>query len=229
MVKVFGAAFDIISTPKSQNKNGTPDAKRVASGAGSTLGLVNALSQAGGKTMNTATGNIHSTTIKGRNLLGLAVVGSSDGKQLGQVQDLFFDHDGEKLLALVLANKDLFGLIDAIIVPWHEVKQVGGDVIMVESSASAKRLGDEPRIRDLAQRETTLSGTQVLSPDGKQIGTLADMVIDLTDGHIIGYEISTGLIQDTLRGKKFLPAPPGLAIGNDAAIASPESAARLQK
>jgi uncharacterized protein YrrD len=179
--------------------------------------------------MNTTSGNIHATTIKGRNLLGLAVVGSSDGKHLGTVQDLFFDHDGEELLALVLANKDLFGLIDAIIVPWHQVRQVGGDVIMVESAASAKRLGDEPRIRDLAQRETTLSGTQVLSPDGKQLGTLADMVIDLTDGHIIGYEISSGLIQDTLRGKKFLPAPPGLSIGNDAAIASPESAARLQK
>jgi uncharacterized protein YrrD len=45
------------------------------------------------------------------------------------------------------------------------------------------------------------------------------MVIDETNGRILGYEVSGGFISDTLRGKKFLPAPPGLSIGSHAAIA----------
>jgi uncharacterized protein YrrD len=170
-----------------------------------------------------------STTVKGKDLLGLSVIGQSDGQQLGHVRDLLFDHDSDQLLALVLANKDLFGLVDALIVPWPEVRDIRGDVVTVQSSQSAIRLGEAPRIRDVAQRETTLSGTKVLSEDGKQLGTLADMVIDISDGRIIGFEISQGKIKDTLRGKRFLPAPPGLAIGEDAAIAPPAAEAKLER
>jgi uncharacterized protein YrrD len=169
-----------------------------------------------------------SNTIKGRNLLGLAVIGHADGQQMGRVKDLLFDHSSEELLALVLANKDLFGLIDAIIVPWPQIREIKGDVVVVQSAQSAINLGEAPRIRDVAQRETALSGTKIVSEDGQQLGTLADLVIDLSDGHVIGYEVSGGMLRDTLRGKKFLPAPPGLAIGDDAAIAPPAAAAKLQ-
>jgi uncharacterized protein YrrD len=102
-------------------------------------------------------------------------------------------------------------------------------VILAESSRSKIRLKDEPRTLAMAQRETVLSGTQVLTTDGKSLGTLADMCIDETTGKVIGYEVSGGFIADTLRGKKFLPAPPGLAIGKDAAIAPPESEASLKR
>lgn len=167
--------------------------------------------------------------IKGKNLLGLSVVGQTDGVKLGTIKDLFFDHDTDELLALVLAEKDLFGLIDAVIVPWSEVRNVGGDVVFAESARSKINLRDEPRIAAMATRETVLSGTQVVTTDGRQLGTLADMVIDPQTGRVAGYEVSGGFIADTLRGKKFLPAPPGLSIGKDAAIASPESAAALKK
>jgi uncharacterized protein YrrD len=74
--------------------------------------------------------------VKGKNLLGMSVVGQADGRNLGTVHDLFFDHDTDELLAFVLAEKDLFGLIDAQIVPWREVRSISGDVILVESAAS---------------------------------------------------------------------------------------------
>ena len=167
--------------------------------------------------------------VKGKNLLGMSVVGQADGRNLGTVHDLFFDHDTDELLAFVLAEKDLFGLIDAQIVPWREVRSISGDVILVESAASKIKLRDEPHIRQMASRETVLSGTQVLSQDGHQLGTLADMVIDETNGRILGYEVSGGFISDTLRGKKFLPAPPGLSIGSHAAIAPPAAEAQLKK
>jgi uncharacterized protein YrrD len=167
--------------------------------------------------------------IKGKTLLGTSVVGQADGRNLGVVHDLLFDHDTDELLAFVLAEKDLFGLIDAQIVPWREVRSISGDVILVESAASKIHLKDEPRIRAIAKRETVLSGTQVLSQDGQQLGTLADMVIDETSGRIAGYEVSGGFISDTLRGKKFLPAPPGLSIGSHAAIAPPAAEAELKK
>jgi len=166
---------------------------------------------------------------KGKSLLGLSVVGQEDGKNLGTVKDLFFDHDTDELLGFVIAEKDLFGLIDAQIIPWREVRNITGDVVMVENSASKIHLRDDPRAREMSQRETVLSGTQVLSQDGQKIGTLADMFIDETTGRVTGYEVSGGFFADTLRGKKFVAAPPGLSIGKDAAIAPPQAEAQIKE
>lgn len=165
----------------------------------------------------------------GKSLLGLSVVAQDSGENLGPVKDLFFDHEADELIAIVLSERDLFGLIDAVIVPWHQVRSAGGDVILVESSRSRIKLKEEPRTLAMAQRETVLSGTQVLTTDGKSLGTLADMCIDEKTGRVLGYEVSGGFFSDTLRGKKFLAAPPGLAIGKDAAIAPPESEANLKR
>ena len=103
-----------------------------------------------------------------------------------------------------------------------------GDVVMVTNEQSPIKLKDDPQVSEMATRETVLSGTHVLSQDGQQIGTLADMFIDETSGRVVGYEVSGGFFADTLRGKKFLPAPPGLSIGQDAAIASPQAEAEIK-
>lgn len=165
---------------------------------------------------------------KGKSLIGLSVVGQQDGKKLGTVKDLFFDHESDQLLALVLAEKDLFGLMSTVIVPWREVRSIAGDVVLVANENSPIKLKDDPQAREMANRETVLSGTQVLSQDGQQLGTLADMFIDETTGRVVGYEVSGGFFTDTLHGKKFLPAPPGLSIGQDAAIASPQAEAQIK-
>ncbi len=165
----------------------------------------------------------------GKSLLGLAIVSQTDGTGLGHVRDLIFSHETDELLALVLSEKDLFGLIDAQIVPWGEVRNVGKDVIMVSSTASRMKLRDYPRAAHITEgRETILSGTQILTADGKHLGTLADMCIDEATGLVKGYEVSGGFIADSLHGKKFLPAPPTLTVGHDAAIAPPEAAAKLR-
>lgn len=166
--------------------------------------------------------------ITGKSLLGKAIVGQADGSHIGKVKDLLFDHDTDELVSLVLENKDLFGLMDAVIVPLRNVVNLGGDVIVVADKGATMHLKDDARSNALSQRETALSGTQVLSTDGQQLGTLADMVIDEQTGRVMGYQVSEGFISDTLHGKKFISAPPGLSIGQNAAIASPSAAAAIK-
>ncbi len=170
--------------------------------------------------------------ITGKTLLGRSIVGQNDGKIIGHVRDLIFDNENNEILALVVADKDLFGLIDALIVPWRLVKNFNGDAIMVESSASLMKLHQDPRTYAVTQNptshESVLSGTKVLSSTGEVLGTLADMCIDENSGHVLGYAVSKGFISDTLRGKKFVPAPPGLSLGRDAAIATPTTEAQIK-
>lgn len=170
--------------------------------------------------------------IKGKSLLGRSIVGQDDGKVVGSVKDLIFDHQSDEVVALVLANKDLFGLIDAIIVPWREVRNFSGDVVMVQSAQSVVKLHDDAQthavVNDPINRETVLSGTKVLSASGESLGTLADMCIDEASGKVLGYEVSNGFFADTLHGKKFVSAEPGVSIGRDAAIAQPVAEAQIK-
>lgn len=166
--------------------------------------------------------------IKGKALVGMAVVGQEDGAQLGHVRDLIFDHETDQVLALVLGERDLFGLIDALIVPWRELRSIGKDVILARSSASRIKLHDDPASSSVSTRETSLSGTHIVTTEGKALGTLADMMIDEATGRVAGYEVSGGFVADTLRGKKFLPAPPGLSIGPNVAIAPPSAEAQMK-
>ena len=53
---------------------------------------------------------------KGKSIIGLNIVSQNDATELGKVRDLIFDHDTDELLALLVSEKDLFGLIDAQIV-----------------------------------------------------------------------------------------------------------------
>ncbi len=167
----------------------------------------------------------------GKSLMNLAVVGQADGTQLGRVLDLIFDHENDQLLAFLLSGRDLFGLIEAQIVPFSEVQSVGGDVILVKNAASKMALSNHLEIRQVAQksRETVLSGTKILTTDGKHLGTLADLCVDETTGRVLGYEISGGFVADSLKGKKFLPAPPGLVVGQDAAIVPPAAAGEMKR
>jgi uncharacterized protein YrrD len=165
---------------------------------------------------------------KGKSIIGLKVLSQGDGADLGNVKDLIFDHETDELLALLISDKELFGLIDAQIVPWSQVRTVGADAIIVPSSESKIRAHDEARVADIMDRQTALSGTRIFSTDGQDLGTLADMYIDEATGRVVGYEISTGFISDTMSGKRYLPAHGDLNIGEDVALVPPEAAAELE-
>ena len=166
---------------------------------------------------------------KAHSLIGLNLVAKSGGEALGTVRDLIFDSTSNELLALVLSEKDLFGLVQAQVVPWREVVKVGDDAIIVQSAASKIKAGSDQRLTEVVQRETTLGGTRLMTTDGQEIGTLGDVFIDENTGRITGYEISGGFISDTLHGKRFLPAMENVQIGKDVAFVPPEATAQIEE
>lgn len=158
---------------------------------------------------------------KGKSLLGLRVIDEATGTVLGQVKDLIFDHETDQALALLLSEKELFGLIDAQIIPWNQIVHIGVDVITVPSRQSRISAGADPRVKAVMNRKTALSGTHVYTTDGQNLGTLADAFFEEKTGRITGYEISGGFVSDTIAGKRFLPASRNLTFGKDVALVDP--------
>ncbi len=64
------------------------------------------------------------------------VINSADGRSLGQIRDFEIDAEGGRVQGIVLpADRGrVFRRREAMSVPWHEIKKIGCDVILVEST-----------------------------------------------------------------------------------------------
>lgn len=169
---------------------------------------------------------------KGSDIMGLKVISrelnADDHANLGTVKDLLFDHETDQLLGLLISEKELFGLIDAQVVPWHEVVSIGADAVIVQSPNSKIAAHADPRISAIVDRPTVVSGTKIYTTDGRDLGTFADLYLDEKTGQVVGYEISGGFVSDTMSGKRFIPASPDISISKDVALVAPEVADSLE-
>lgn len=168
---------------------------------------------------------------KGSDIIGLKVISrelnADDRANLGTVKDLLFDHETDQLLGLLISEKELFGLIDAQVVPWDQVVKIGADAIIVQGPDSKIAAHADPRISAILDRPTVVSGTKIYTTDGRDIGTFADLYLDENTGQVVGYEVSGGFVADTMSGKHFIPASMDIAISKDVALVPPEVADSL--
>ncbi|WP_027717344.1 YlmC/YmxH family sporulation protein [Desulfovirgula thermocuniculi] len=65
------------------------------------------------------------------------VINIADGRRLGPIKDIDIDLEGGKVSAIILPGQGsrllgLFGREEEIVVPWHKIKKIGLDVILVD-------------------------------------------------------------------------------------------------
>ncbi len=64
------------------------------------------------------------------------VVNVHNGRKLGLIKDIEFDLDQGKVKSIVLPGRgkmlSFLGKNDDIVIPWHKIKKMGLDVILVE-------------------------------------------------------------------------------------------------
>jgi YlmC/YmxH family sporulation protein len=64
------------------------------------------------------------------------IVNIADGKKLGNMVDLEINTVTGKIEAIIVSNSSrwmgVFGKEQEIIIPWHKIKKIGADVILVE-------------------------------------------------------------------------------------------------
>jgi len=165
---------------------------------------------------------------KGKSIIGLKITSEAEGAELGNVKDLIFDHGSDEVVGLLVSERELFGLIDAKVVPWNQVRSIGSHAVMVPSENAVINAGNDARISAIMGRDTALSGTTVRTVDGQDLGTFADMYIDENTGQVLGYEISGGFFADSLSGKHYLASSPDIRMGRDVALVPSEVADEME-
>ena len=168
---------------------------------------------------------------KGHSILGLQVIAQDTAKSLGKVLDLVFDHDADECIALVLKERSLLGLSAAQVVPWNEIISIGKDAVMVKREESVVNPAEHGRLTDVMEREAHLSGTRIVTEDGRDIGNFSEIYLDEVSGKTLGYEVSGGFVSDTMSGKRYIAAQntDDLRVGQDVLLASPSVADEFER
>lgn len=161
---------------------------------------------------------------------GRAVVDLEAAEKLGKIDKVILDPDGRQVAGFVVSRgSSLFNSGTDTVLPASSVHAIGPDAVTVRVTAGAGagdlHLDDLPRVSDLV-------GRKVVSEEGRFLGTVDDVLVDETDGRIIGYALhgdgSSGM-GDLLSGERkdrqmpYLRADANLRAGQDLIVA-PETA-----
>ena len=104
-------------------------------------------------------------------------------------------------------------------IKWDDIVSFGDDAITVKSSKSMLTLEyfDNYHTLEIGQRK--LKDLAIMTQEGQQLGRVVDVYFSKKMGKkILGYELSDGFISDIKYGRRWLPFPVQLTLGEDAMI-----------
>lgn len=174
--------------------------------------------------------------IHAKELGGRAVVDVDAAEKLGQIDRIVLDTDGRRVAGFVVSRGgSVFGGGEHLTVPADCVHAVGPDAVTVRRGPNADGLNPgSASLLDGLPRVSDIVGRKVVSDQGRLLGTVDDILIDETDGRIVGYSLAGAGLDDKLRAlmpgdqkderrTPFLRADADLKTGKDLIVA-PESA-----
>lgn len=139
------------------------------------------------------------------------VVSLADASKLGFVDTALVDLHNQQVTGFRIRTGGIFTHHHAILL--QDVKSLGQDAVTIEDS---RRLTDEGKMPQLKTSVplTNVVGSRVISEDGKEIGTVADIEMTVETGQIENY-ILAGKLMDRLRhDKHMIPSSAVKSIGD---------------
>ncbi|MDQ3327221.1 MAG: PRC-barrel domain-containing protein [Chloroflexota bacterium] len=163
---------------------------------------------------------------KGKDLVGMPIVSFADGEKIGDVKDILFDPEQNRVVALLTSEGGFLSSARAIL--WQNLKTVGHDAILVPDRSAEIKADSDRYLKRIMENDNILKKTKVYTEDGRDLGEIGDMFIDDSTGEVVGYEVSGGMLASKLKGMKFMPAPDTLTVGQDAAFVPNEVGDAMQ-
>ena len=144
-------------------------------------------------------------------LLGLPVISRSNGEILGEVDDVIYLPTLSHILGLVIKSKEKY------YTERDNIYKIGSDLVILNHSGQVHDYKQAPGI-GLNDGNGTILGETVITNEGREVGSVNDLIIDEDDYKVVGYEVSGGVIQDVLQGRNILSLDDNIIYGKDALI-----------
>ncbi|MCK8818097.1 PRC-barrel domain-containing protein [Natroniella sulfidigena] len=135
---------------------------------------------------------------RGQELIGLPIVDLEDGELIGKVVDILFSPEKKELLGVKAKNNKLWK--GARLIPQKSLYTLGKDIVVINNKRDLKQA--EKSVASLNSGKEVM-GKEVITEEGQVLGAVEDVIID-QDQKLLGYELTDGLIQDILTGRKLI-------------------------
>jgi uncharacterized protein YrrD len=151
--------------------------------------------------------------LRGTDLNGLPVVGITDGDAIADVKDVVYSPDQGTLLGFTLNKRGFFSGPMKAVLAYEDVVAVGRDAVMVNGRSAVTEGGESlAAVVDESAGRNVL-GDDVLTDGGKRLGKVIDVVIEVTSGEVVGYELTGDEELQAHAGRPLLiPIPATLAV-----------------
>jgi len=152
--------------------------------------------------------------MRAKSLVGMPVVTISTGEDIAEIRDVIYVPDEGRVVGFTLNKRGrLAGRLKKVLAMEH-THAVGRDAVMVRD-ASAIEGGDGAAAAGDAKGRNVL-GNAVLTDAGKQLGTVRDLIIEMGQGEVIGYELDgEPTLQRAEGAPLLLPLPSTLAVSGE--------------
>ncbi|ADL11955.1 PRC-barrel domain-containing protein [Acetohalobium arabaticum] len=153
---------------------------------------------------------------KGYEVIDLPVVNLETGKEIGDVKDVVFDPDTERIVGLIVEGGGFFK--GDRMIPYDQLYSMGDDAVTIKDESALSDLDDTKDY--LIDNPGDVIGSKVVTDDGKELGIIEDIILNPDDGNRDSYEITDGLVHDILDGRGVLSVSNELKYGEDVVVVS---------
>lgn len=145
-------------------------------------------------------------------VIGLPVICADNGKKIANIKDVVFCPQKRSVLAFLLESRRYELKRKAVLT--KDVLSLGRDALIINDCscvADIKKLEKNQELKDRGQ----LLGRRIYTKWGEDLGRVEDILFDHKNGSVEGVEISDGLLQDIIQGRKILPLFGKVEFGED--------------
>lgn len=158
-------------------------------------------------------------------VLNLPVICADSGRKAGVVKDILFSPEERQVKALLLERSGVS--VRKQVVFLSELISLGDDAAIVDNASCVSDM-DRVSLKKNFKDEGSLLGLKVFSKEGGEVGVVRDVIFDYRTGRIEGFEISDGLLQDMMHGRKLLPLFGKVELGKEFAVVEKEAVDEME-
>jgi uncharacterized protein YrrD len=161
-----------------------------------------------------------STTCLTQQLQSKPVISVTNGEIVGKVLDVLIDPQALRVAAAVTSKGKMLGRQREIdVIPGDEVQVWGQDAVLVNKPDVIVKDSELPGRETWLSVADQIKGHSVIGTDGRRIGQLNDVVIDV-NGQFVGYDLVQPFVPggDKSQAIKQIPAETTSVLGQDVLI-----------
>lgn len=164
---------------------------------------------------------------KASEIINLDIIASDTGQKIEKVKDILYDDNNDTIKALLVDAGGWFK--SAKILPYSSISSIGENAVIVQSSHAIMTADSMDDISGDPEDHPQVKNKTVMTEGGKNLGKIADLVIDENTGKVTHYIVSGGIFQDMYKGQPMIDSTETLQVGDDVVFVSNATADRVQE